>query len=91
MKKLLAIALLALAAMNANASAAELPTGVWCETLSVNNGHGELRDNFYERKADCPEVDVWVFDRHSFNGIRFEVEDGKLRTWGTPKRAKKGN
>jgi len=79
MKKLLGIALLALTATSAQA-AGKAPSfvGAWCQTMSVNNGHGEPRDNFYERKTDCPAEDVVAFDARSFDGLSFENNDGVL-------------
>jgi len=84
------VLLLTLIATSAQAGTPKELLGAWCLTQSVQNGHGEPRDNFYRREADCPAEDVVVFDRHSLKGLDYESDEGPdfLHVWGTPKPAK---
>jgi hypothetical protein len=71
------------------APAAELKAadfvGAWCLTESIQNGHGEPRSNFYERRADCPAEDRIVLGPHSLDGLDFGIDDAGLRVEGQPR------
>jgi hypothetical protein len=57
--------------------------------MTVNNGHGTPRDNFYQHKADCDPDEVVVFDRHSLDGLDYEDGGDWLHVFGNPKPARK--
>jgi hypothetical protein len=94
MTKILTALLLAATAVTSAQAAQKVPSfvGTWCQILSVKNGHGTPSDHFYGRKADCPENDVVVFDRHSLDGLDydFDSEEGIdwLYVYGNPKPAR---
>jgi len=85
-----AIALLAvLVGVVSAAQAAELKApdfvGAWCLTQSVQNGHGEPRSNFYERRADCPAEDLVFLGPHSLDGLQWGGGKDHLHVEGQPK------
>jgi hypothetical protein len=86
MTKLIAMLMLTAAASSAQAAAPKAPdfVGAWCLTQSVQNGHGEPRSNFYERRADCPASDRVFLGPHSLDDLQYEIDEETLHVEGQP-------